>query len=387
MRSSRLHLAVAVMLLTAATIHGQTASTGRIVGTIVDTTSSVLPGVTVAIIANGESQTTVTDEMGHYAFEKIDSATYVLTASLSGFRNQQREGIAVAPDTTVTVDMTLKVGCLAEILFVADTSLNQLLKSDLVVHLRVTEHGLDRMVESRDWCYTANEASATILDVVHASRSQWQRGVSIPLHAMRAQLHLGDEYLAFMKFDESLGRFLLDDIRSAPVRNSQVEWSDDVDLGFRDGATIGAAVQQLRDIYKRYSRYRQYDSTEPTRSLKELRYKTAWVPLGTMTSRNNEWKEARPFEFVDEPSDDRALPRRNDRIRVTKESHAQILDFGARGEELRLVSPTTRPHERNVSDLTGARVSPGTVYTVADIQFEPFADADERIVWVRLVAD
>jgi hypothetical protein len=169
------------------------------------------------------------------------------------------------------------------------------------------------------------------------------------------------------------------------VTNGQVEWNADLDLGFRDGATIETALEQLREIYQRYSRYRQYDSTEPTRSLKELRYKTAWVPLGSMTLRGNEWKEERPFEFVDERSDDRPLPRRGDRIRVTKESHAQILDFGARAEELRDVSPTTRGHERNVSDLTGARVSPGIAYTVADIQHEQLEE--ERIVWVRLVAD
>jgi len=202
---------------------------------------------------------------------------------------------------------------------------------------------------------------------------------------MKTKLHLGEEYLAFMNFDETLGRFVLDDVRLAPVRNSQVEWYDDLDLGFRDGATIGTALQQLRDIYQRYSRYRQYDSTEPTRSLKELRYKTAWVPLGSITLRGNEWKEDQPFEFVDEPSADRFLPLRNDRIRVAKESHARILDFGWRGEELRDVSPTTRGHERNVSDLTGARVSPGTIYTVADIQFEQLDE--ERIVWVRLVSD
>jgi hypothetical protein len=359
MRSSRLHLAVAVTLLTAATIHGQTAATGRIDGTIVDTTSSVLPGVTVAIIANGESQFTVTDGMGRYAFEKIGSATYALTATLPGFRNQQLEGVVVTADTTTTVDLTLKVGCLEEVHTVGDTSLNQLLTSDVVVYLRVTEHGLDRFIESRDSCYTANEAPATILDVVHTSRAQWRRGVSIPLHAMKTKLHLGEEYLAFMNFDETLGRFVLDDVRLAPVRNSQVEWYDD--------------------------RYRQYDSTEPTRSLKELRYKTAWVPLGSITLRGNEWKEDQPFEFVDEPSADRFLPLRNDRIRVAKESHARILDFGWRGEELRDVSPTTRGHERNVSDLTGARVSPETIYTVADIQFEQLDE--ERIVWVRLVSD
>jgi len=385
MRSSRLHLAVAVTLLTGATIHGQTAATGRIDGTIVDTTSSVLPGVTVAIIANGESQFTVTDGMGRYAFEKIGSATYALTATLPGFRNQQLEAVVVTADTTTTVDLTLKVGCLEEVHTVGDTSLNQLLTSDVVVYLRVTEHGLDRFIESRDSCYTANEAPATILDVVHTSRAQWRRGVSIPLHAMKTKLHLGEEYLAFMNFDETLGRFVLDDVRLAPVRNSQVEWYDDLDLGFRDGATIGTALQQLRDIYQRYSRYRQYDSTEPTRSLKELRYKTAWVPLGSITLRGNEWKEDQPFEFVDEPSADRFLPLRNDRIRVAKESHARILDFGWRGEELRDVSPTTRGHERNVSDLTGARVSPGTIYTVADIQFEQLDE--ERIVWVRLVSD
>ena len=254
MRSSRLHLAVAAALLTAATIHGQTTATGRIVGTIVDTTSSVLPGVTVAIIANGESQTTVTDKMGHYAFEKIGSATYALTATLPGFMNHQQEGIAVGVDATVTVDLKLSLACAEHSDFISGTPLDQLLTSDAVVYLRVTEHGFDRRLENGASCYTANEAPATILDVVHTARPQWRRGASIPLLAVNRKLHAGEEYLALMKFDESLGRFVLDSTLFAPVLNGQVEWFDDLELGFRDGATIGTALQQLRDIYKRYSR-------------------------------------------------------------------------------------------------------------------------------------
>src|SRR5436305_7284683 len=62
-------------------------STGRIAGTVTDSSGAFVKGATVTII-NGrtnEGRCTITNDDGNYVFTALEPSAYTLTASMSGF--------------------------------------------------------------------------------------------------------------------------------------------------------------------------------------------------------------------------------------------------------------------------------------------------------------
>jgi hypothetical protein len=155
------------------------------------------------------------------------------------------------------------------------------------------------------------------------------------------------------------------------------------DVEIRRGMPIGDALARLRQVRERYSRYRTYGTdVEPSR-LETLQHKTGWVIAGLL-SRGSwvEWS-APSFEFVDDVSPPRQLPRPNDRIRMTTDETVYILEFGAKGDARRMHRPTIR---HGISDDTRAQAQEGHIYTVADVQLESIRENDNQFVWIRIVA-
>ncbi len=76
----------------------------------------VIPGATVTLAneGTGVSRDTVTNESGAYSFPALDSGTYTVKASVTGFKSFERKGIRIATQTFVTLDITLEVGTLEE---------------------------------------------------------------------------------------------------------------------------------------------------------------------------------------------------------------------------------------------------------------------------------
>src|SRR5258706_1425127 len=85
---------------------------GSIMGTVVDEAGSSVPGAKVRITSAGTSQTreTETDDAGAYAFPSLPGDAYAVVVTKSGFQTFTMRGLAVAADTKVRVDATLKVG-------------------------------------------------------------------------------------------------------------------------------------------------------------------------------------------------------------------------------------------------------------------------------------
>ncbi|MCC6162399.1 MAG: TonB-dependent receptor [Acidobacteria bacterium] len=90
--------------------------TGRIGGRVTDSSGGVLPGVTVTLLneATGISRTVITDESGTYLATSLQVGAYSVTAELEGFRRQQRTGISLTADGSITADFALGVGQLTE---------------------------------------------------------------------------------------------------------------------------------------------------------------------------------------------------------------------------------------------------------------------------------
>jgi hypothetical protein len=99
--------------------------TGNLDGTIRDSSSALLPGVTVTIsspdLPTG-SQVAVTDATGIYRFRNLPPGVYSLRAELSGFGKYEEQGLRVQVGGTVERNITLQVGSVAETVTVSGAS-------------------------------------------------------------------------------------------------------------------------------------------------------------------------------------------------------------------------------------------------------------------------
>jgi hypothetical protein len=111
-----------LMLLAAgaASLYAQS-TTGRISGTVTDSSGAVLPGVTVTVTQQGTglARTTAADPAGTYLFVSLPVGTYDVSAELSGFKKAVKTGYKLVADGRVTADFTLDVGGLSEVVEVS----------------------------------------------------------------------------------------------------------------------------------------------------------------------------------------------------------------------------------------------------------------------------
>jgi hypothetical protein len=106
-------LALALMAGLAA---AQTVPTGKFVGKVRDQQGGPLPGVGVEAESPkliGKAST-VTDDTGAYRLFSLPSGTYTVTFSLQGFRPVKRENIILQLEQTITLDIVMEQGTLAE---------------------------------------------------------------------------------------------------------------------------------------------------------------------------------------------------------------------------------------------------------------------------------
>jgi hypothetical protein len=91
---------------------------GAIGGTIMDSSSAVLPGVAVTLSSAqgtvGSNQQTTSDARGAYQFLRLVPGTYIVKAELQGFRPAEQHNIVVNADVTARADLKLEIGSLAE---------------------------------------------------------------------------------------------------------------------------------------------------------------------------------------------------------------------------------------------------------------------------------
>lgn len=107
-------LAVGVVLFGGAVLAQETP--GRVSGYVVDTTGGRLPGVSVVMYHDGESAAaTVTDAMGHYAFEAVLPGDYDLTFSLINFARHSRRGVRVTGGQSLWLEVVLQLTLSADV--------------------------------------------------------------------------------------------------------------------------------------------------------------------------------------------------------------------------------------------------------------------------------
>ena len=124
-----------------------TATTGQIVGRVVDPTGAVIPGATVTVVGGGQRQQVVTDASGTYALSGLPSGPLVVESQMSGFTTVRRS--LVFDQRPRQLDMTMRVGALNETVTVTadapviDTSTSQR------TYTRKTENGEQAPTEAK----------------------------------------------------------------------------------------------------------------------------------------------------------------------------------------------------------------------------------------------
>jgi Carboxypeptidase regulatory-like domain len=94
-------------------------------GVVRDASAAVLPGVTVEAsspVLIEKSRTVVTDGEGRYTIVDLRPGTYKLTFSLTGFTTVIRDAVDLPGNTTVPINVDLKVGALEESVTVSGQS-------------------------------------------------------------------------------------------------------------------------------------------------------------------------------------------------------------------------------------------------------------------------
>ncbi|HEX6213451.1 MAG TPA: carboxypeptidase-like regulatory domain-containing protein, partial [Vicinamibacterales bacterium] len=91
---------------------------GALSGRVLDPSGSAVPGVTVTAThpATGDTRTTVTAMDGAYQIGALAIGSYTLTFQLEGFKTLTRTGILIEAAVPRTLNVTLHVGGISEVI-------------------------------------------------------------------------------------------------------------------------------------------------------------------------------------------------------------------------------------------------------------------------------
>jgi hypothetical protein len=113
---------LAGLVLALASLPEMAAAQSTIAGTVTDATGGVLPGVSVEAaspVLIEKTRTVTTNSDGRFTIIDLRPGVYVLTFTLQGFNSVRREGIEVAANVNVPMNVELRVGAVAETITVS----------------------------------------------------------------------------------------------------------------------------------------------------------------------------------------------------------------------------------------------------------------------------
>lgn len=119
-------------------------TTGRVAGTVVDSSKAAIPGATVKLEGGAVNQMAVSDAEGRYTFATIPPGVYKLTTTLSGFTTSVTERVEVRLGQTTAVDVTLSVGGVSEQVTVEASSV-RVDTSTTTIQTTVTSQTIDNL--------------------------------------------------------------------------------------------------------------------------------------------------------------------------------------------------------------------------------------------------
>src|SRR5436309_235760 len=153
-------------------------------GVVKDSSSAVLPGVTIEAsspVLIEKTRTAVTDGTGQYRLPELPPGTYTVTFTLPGFSTVKREGVEVSGVGVTTINAELRVGAISEtitvtgetpIVDVQSARRGQVLSSEIIKDLPATRgyNAIVAMVPS------VNDGSTQQIALIPAMRIFYSHG-------------------------------------------------------------------------------------------------------------------------------------------------------------------------------------------------------------------
>ena len=112
----RLPLAALVLLLLVPVYAAAQAVSGTILGTVTDSSGSVIPNAKVTIVNEGTAltRTVQSDVNGEYTVPSLPTGRYTVITELAGFKTTTLSNIELGVDQRVRIDLKLEVGAMTE---------------------------------------------------------------------------------------------------------------------------------------------------------------------------------------------------------------------------------------------------------------------------------
>lgn len=148
-------LAFLLVGVTVTSGYAQAVHDGKVTGTVLSEDAVALPGATVEIASPalvGGKRSTTTSSRGTYVFLNLPLGVYTVTASRDAFKSVVRENISVAPAAVATVDFTLPVGGMEEVVTVTAAASIVDTKTS-TIDTKIDRELLDKLPTSRDAFY------------------------------------------------------------------------------------------------------------------------------------------------------------------------------------------------------------------------------------------
>ena len=166
MRRVLLGTVISILMFGLAVQASAQSTTGTLVGDIVDASGARLPGVAVKVLnqQTGVPRDTITNELGSYRFNGLTPADYTITAELTGFKTLERKNVNVPISSTITVNFTMEVASITDVVQVTAVSPLVETKENAVQTLIDTKHIQELPLKSRNFMDLALLSPGVVMD-------------------------------------------------------------------------------------------------------------------------------------------------------------------------------------------------------------------------------